>query len=179
METDVYPVVRQLTTRPTYPPRRQDGAVLYVALIMLVLLALIGIIGMQVAGMQERMSANYLSVNLAFQNAEGEARNAECVLEDIVNRTVTAGCDPTPVGPVNLVCDDGFDVGDWVSNQSLGTGLAVNARLIGPCISGNTPLDMGAPVSEDPNPIYQVTSYNTDRETNASAAAAIDTIFRP
>ena len=40
-------------------PNRQSGAVLYVALVMLVLLALIGIVAMQVAGLQERMSANY------------------------------------------------------------------------------------------------------------------------
>ena len=37
---------------------RQSGAALYVALIMLILLALIGIVAMQVAGLQERMSAN-------------------------------------------------------------------------------------------------------------------------
>ena len=37
--------------------RTQRGAVLYVALIMLILLALIGIAGMQVAGMQEKMAS--------------------------------------------------------------------------------------------------------------------------
>lgn len=160
-------------------PRSQAGAVLYIALIMLVLLALIGIIGMQVASMQERMSSNYLSVNLAFQNAEGAARNTECVLEDIVNRTTTAGCDATLVPAVSQICDDRFDPGAWVAGRGLATGRAVNARLIGPCISGNTQLDMGTPVSEDPNPIYQVTSYNTDRVANPSSASAIDTIFRP
>ena len=53
---------------------RQQGAALYVALIMLILLALIGIVGMQVAGLQERMAANYRTTNLAFQNAEALAR---------------------------------------------------------------------------------------------------------
>ena len=48
------PIQRRLS-----PPSRQHGAVLYVALIMLILLALIGVVGMQVAGMQERMSSDY------------------------------------------------------------------------------------------------------------------------
>ena len=160
-------------------PRQQHGAVLYVALIMLILLALIGIVGMQVAGMQERMSANYVAVNMAFQRAEGVARNAECVLEDVVNRTTTPGCDPGPVGLVSQVCDDGFDPGAWAASRSLATPTAVNTRLIGPCISGNAPLDMGGAVNEDPNPIYQVTVYTTDEPGNPTAATAVDTIFRP
>lgn len=162
--------------------RRQRGAVLYIALIMLILLALIGIIGMQVSGMQERMSANYTAVNVAFQNAEGLARNTECVLEDIVNSTSTAGCDAIAPGAVDQICDDGFDPGDWADGHQLSTRTAVNARLIGPCISGNAALDMGSPVNEDPNPIYQVTVYTVDRRgatENPTAAAAIDTIFRP
>ncbi|HEY9255145.1 MAG TPA: PilX N-terminal domain-containing pilus assembly protein, partial [Stenotrophomonas sp.] len=56
---------------------QQQGAVLYVALIMLVLLALIGVVGMQVASMQERMSANYLAANQAFQQAEAQVRGRE------------------------------------------------------------------------------------------------------
>ncbi len=44
---------------------QQRGAVLYVALIMLILLALLGIAGMQVAGLQERMAANYRAANRA------------------------------------------------------------------------------------------------------------------
>jgi len=167
--------------RPTAPVsiRTQRGAVLYVALIMLILLALIGIVGMQVAGMQERMSANYRATNLAFQNTEGLARNAECVLEDVVNRTSTAGCDAITAGNIDQICDDAFDAGDWADGNTLSMLKAVNARLIGPCISGNASLDMGKPVNEDPNPVYQTTVYMTDDDTNPTAATAIDTIFRP
>ncbi|MCL1635127.1 PilX N-terminal domain-containing pilus assembly protein [Luteimonas sp. SX5] len=161
------------------PARNQRGAVLYVALIILILLALIGVIGMQVSGMQERMSANYLAGNLAFQRSEGEARSAECALEDMVNRTETAGCDAIDSADVDMICDNGFDPGDWAEDQSLATSPKVNARLIGPCISGNSDLDMGRPLNEDPNPIYQVTVYSTNDDDNPTAAAAIDTIFRP
>jgi type IV pilus assembly protein PilX len=39
---------------------------------------------------------------------------------------------------------------------------------------------MGGAINEDPNPIYQVTAYQTDTDPpNATAAVAIDTIFRP
>ncbi|TWI00212.1 type IV pilus assembly protein PilX [Luteimonas cucumeris] len=163
--------------RPT--ARRQRGAVLYIALIMLILLALIGVVGMQVSGMQERMSANYRAGNLAFQRSEGTARNAECVLEDIVNRTTTAGCNALAAADIEQVCDNGFDPGEWAEGQTLASAPVVNARLIGPCISGNSDLDMGGPINEDPNPIYQVTAYSTDFDENPSAGAAIDTIFRP
>ena len=65
------------STRAITAPRNQNGAVLYVALIMLILLALLGIAGMQVAGMQEKMASNYRAANRAFQNSEGVVRNAE------------------------------------------------------------------------------------------------------
>ena len=61
METDVkMTALRQRVIRR--PATSQNGAVLYVALIILILLALIGIAGMQVAGMQERMAANFLRI---------------------------------------------------------------------------------------------------------------------
>lgn len=159
-------------------PQRQRGAVLYIALIMLVLLALLGIVGMQVAGLQERMSSNYRAVNLAFQETEALARSAECALEDMINRTTTAGCTAVTSSEVQP-CDTGFDPGGWAQGQSLGGSSAVNARLIGPCISGNSALDMGGAVNEDPNPIYQVTAFHVDDLDNPTAQAVIDTIFRP
>lgn len=162
-------------SRPA-PPSRQGGAVLYMALIILILLALIGVVGMQVAGLQERMSANYRSANLAFQNAEAQARLQECALEDLVNRTSTTGC---PTITPDQFCDNGFDPVGWAQDFGMAGGAQTNARLIGPCISGNTSIDMGAPVNEDPNPIYQVTVYATDVPANPAADAAIDIIFRP
>lgn len=175
---------------PTIPcrPGRADqrGAVLYIAMIMLVLLTLIGVVGMRVAGMQERMSANYRTVNLSFQNAEGVAREAECSIEALVNRSTSSGC---PTITPNLICDDGFDPTEWAEARTLAEVDRVNARLIGPCISGNTALDMGGAVNEDPNPIYQITAFATDQtdldttvgttRPAASSSSTIDTIFRP
>ena len=90
----------------------QGGAVLYVALIMLILLALIGIVGMQVTGLQEKMSANYRNVNLAFQNAESGVRLRECYAEDEVNKTSNCATGATTIQDI---CGDGFDATNWAS----------------------------------------------------------------
>ncbi|WP_251280312.1 pilus assembly PilX family protein, partial [Enterobacter hormaechei] len=60
---------------------QQRGAVLYVALMLLILLSLIGVVGMQVASMQERMSSNYRAANVAFQASERAVRDAERSIE--------------------------------------------------------------------------------------------------
>lgn len=155
----------------------QHGAALYVALMILILLALLGIAGMQVAGLQERMAANYLGVNQAFQTAEADIRLRECYIEGVVNRD---GACAAGVTAIQQICDDGFDATNWAAEMSTDVPQVnrVNVRAIGPCISGNSSLDMGVgPVNEDPNPVYQVTVYATNQA--ATANAAVDTIFRP
>lgn len=173
METDMH-----VSTRGH--ARLQRGAVLYIALIMLVLLALLGLVAMQVSGMQERMSANYRAVNLAFQGSEALARNAECALEGIVNRNPTTGCTTTVTSASIKTCESQFEPGQWATERLLTQKAAINVRAIGPCISGNTMVSMGVgPVNEDPNPIYQVTAFSVDDDANPTAQAVIDTVFRP
>ncbi|UWX04750.1 pilus assembly protein [Pseudoxanthomonas sp. NC8] len=144
---------------------------------MLILLALLGIVGMQVAGLQERMAANYLAVNQAFQAAEADVRLRECYIEGVVNRDGACGAG---VAPISQTCDDGFDSTNWAQQMSTSVPQAnrVSIRSIGGCISGNASLDMGKqPINEDPNPVYQVTVYATNVASTANAA--VDTIFRP
>ena len=172
--------VRSSRSRRPLGRVNQRGAVLYVALIMLILLAMIGIVGMQVTGMQERMAFNYRSVNLAFQNAERRAREVECFVESEVNRTA-ATCGEVDINPL---CDDGFDAAGWARTQSLNAPLEdrVNVRAIGECIMGNSSLSEGTrAVDEDPSPVYQVTTYATDPDSpdGAGADSAVDTIYRP
>jgi type IV pilus assembly protein PilX len=157
--------------------KAQRGAALYVALVMLILMAMLGIVGMQVAGLQERMAANYLNVNLAFQAAEADVRMRECYIEGVVNRNGTCA---DGEAPINQICDDGFDATSWAAQMSTDVPQVnrVSIRAIGPCISGNSSLDMGVgPESEDPNPVYQISIYATNEA--ATANAAVDTIFRP
>jgi len=65
-------------------PERQHGAVLIVSLVMLLLLSLIGVAGIQTTEMQDRMAANLLDSDLAFQATEAALREAEESLADDV-----------------------------------------------------------------------------------------------
>lgn len=163
--------------QPSLPSRhRQRGAVLYVALMMLILLALIGVIGAQVSSMQERMSANYLASNTAFQRAEQEARSQEKCVEAAVNRVGTCAtsidqyCDsPTEPDPVS-----------WAADRKMSDDKLARVRSIGKCIAGGVGLGMGKkPESEEANPVFQITAYSADNATNPTSSASIDTIFRP
>ena len=174
----MYPNPKSRGFQPRLAARsRQEGAALYVALMILVLLALIGIVGMQVAGIQERMAANYMATNQAFQAAEADVRLRECFIEGVVNRDGACGAGSAPI---QQLCDDGFDPSDWAAGLSTLVPQAnwVSIREIGQCISGNASLDMGTgPVSEDPNRVFQVTTYAINPA--ATANAAVETIFRP
>jgi len=158
-------------------PRQQGGAVLYVALIMLILMALLGIAGMQVAGMQEKMAANYRAANRAFQNSEGVVRGAERSVESIANRTDLSESSLINADDITRVCDDGYDPVLWASERAGDADSSVNVRQIDSCIVGEAPLDMGAPLDE-PTPIYQITGFATDDSNAASSAVVIDTVFK-
>ncbi|RDZ29213.1 pilus assembly PilX family protein [Lysobacter silvisoli] len=147
-------------------PRKQQGAALYVALIFLIILALLGVTGMQVATMQERMSANYLATNLAFQRAEAASREAE----------LTAG----PSIPLEENCG-GF------SPEQFGVDAAikppspaeepVRVRNIKRCIPGGD-LSLGKrPESEDVFARFRITAYREDRPADPTSDAVVDSIF--
>ncbi|WP_312237418.1 PilX N-terminal domain-containing pilus assembly protein [Stenotrophomonas sp.] len=159
------------------PRRSQRGAVLYVALIMLILLALLGVVGMQVAGMQEKMSSSYRATNLAFENSEATVRGAEDAVEKIANREA-AGANPI-VGSADIGqrCDDGYDPAVWVRDANLGSKPLVNVRQIQSCIQGEGALDMGRPL-DVATPVYQITGYAADSNADATSSSAIDTVFK-
>src|SRR5689334_22896401 len=103
--------------RPRTPsiasPSKQRGAVLYVALIMLILMALIGVVGMQVTNLQERMSANYRGANLAFQLAEADARTVEVAIGDSLAKGAHV------YSANQEVCAPTFDPESWANGISV------------------------------------------------------------
>ncbi|MBB6598679.1 protein PilX [Luteimonas sp. MC1825] len=139
---------------------------LYVALIMLVLLTLIGIVAMQVAGLQERMSANYQAGSMAFQNAEAVARGQESSLKS----AVTAGSVVVTSLPPGD-CVTAFDAEAY-------TGAAPYVRRLDMCFSWGA-LDYPADESEKTDQIYQITAFAKDRAAFASSESVIDTVFIP
>lgn len=167
----------------------QRGAVLYVAMIMLILLALLGIAGMQVAGMQERMSASYRAVNLALQHTEQVSRLTECGLERLneVPDVAASDCDMVDRSTILTKCDDNYDARIWVESLKLADALPPASggtrviRQIEDCMPGEARGDMGGPVNERKiMPVYQITTYQSDTNggANPSSAAAIDIIFK-
>ena len=159
--------------------RTQRGAVLYVALIMLILMALLGIAGMQVAGMQEKMASNYRAANRAFQNAEGVVRAAERSAEAIANGESVDAASLLQDGDISPICDDGYDPALWAEDQLGNATAAVNVRQIDSCVMGESSMAMGAPVGEaSPIFIYQITGYATDDADANSSSVVVDTIFK-
>ncbi len=74
---------------------RERGAVLVIALLMLLIMTILGVTAMQMSRMEERMAGNSRDINLAFQGAEAGLRNGENRLRVMTVRPttcVTAPC---------------------------------------------------------------------------------------
>lgn len=151
------------------PKARASGAVLYMALIMLVLMALIGIAGMQVAGLQERMAANYLRSNIAFQNAEAQARTSESAIESAVFSVGTFAADQE-------MCSPTFDPLTWADGLTQST--KDHVRRIDKCFPASS-LRSGGVVSEETGNIYEISALAADSTTSPSASAVVNTIYIP
>ncbi len=147
--------------------RRQSGAALYVSLIVLILMTLIGLVAMQVAGLQERMSANYQASNLACQNAEAEARAKERGLEQdvLAGRVVDTDLPPND-------CTTVHDAQNYSEDEAF-------VRRLDLCFSW-TDLTYGKDESERTDQIFQVTAFAKDRPgILANSEAVVDTVFIP
>lgn len=152
---------------------RQRGAALYVALIMLILLALVGLAGMQVSGLQERMAANYMRVNRAFQNAEGAARGIELAIAD----------NPAGYGVDTADCSAEFNAVAWADGTTANSAHYV--RKMDGCTSG---LESNSGTGEAVNkqttyPVYEITAVSSDvdedSEVDPASTAVIQTVYWP
>ena len=64
--------------------RRERGAALVVALVLLLLMTVLGVSAIRTTTLQERMAGNLRDSNLAFQSAEAGLRAGEQLLEGAV-----------------------------------------------------------------------------------------------
>jgi len=71
--------------------RRQEGAILVIALLFLVLLTIIGVSSISGVTLEEKMASNLREQNIAFQAAESALRDAEIDLESGIGGTCTPG----------------------------------------------------------------------------------------
>jgi type IV pilus assembly protein PilX len=153
----------------------QRGATLYVALIILLLLSILGVIGLQVAGMQEKMASNYRQSSISFQRAETHAREAESLLAAEVAATGVFRADQE-------ACDPIFDPARWSFNRDglrpLPGAIAIHTRRIDKCF-GASSLKLGEKENEDTGNIYGVSAVADTGQADESSISAIDTIYIP
>lgn len=102
--------------------RRERGAALIVALVLLLLMTVLGVTAMRTTTLQERMAGNVRDSNLAFQAAEAGLRGGEQLLEGAVppftgsNGLLLAQADAGQVAFWNSY--------DWAANSRTATGVA-------------------------------------------------------
>ncbi len=89
---------------------RQNGAVLIIALVILIVLTILGVSSMQVATMEEIMAGNMKDCNQGFQAAEASIRDAT---EWISTRTTRPVADLTASS--NIYSKDAYTLGDAVT----------------------------------------------------------------
>lgn len=154
------------------PPNRQRGAVLFVSLMILVLLTLLGLASMQVTTLQERMSGNYRTLNLAFQNSESRIR----VQEAAIKQTTDNGVVYYNANPAEF--DDNCinsDPDAWA--QTVATRTQFTKR-VDKCFNWSS-RKWGSKVNEETGNIYQVQAADFDRAVDESSIVVLETYYIP
>lgn len=104
--------------------RREQGAVLIVALVMLLLLTVVGLAGMQDANLQESMAGNMRDRNIAFQVAEAGLRAGE---NELRKATITAPVSAPVVRPGDpcfwWTCGGSATVFNWSASPAVTASL--------------------------------------------------------
>ena len=103
--------------------RRQSGAALVVALVLLLVMTVLGVTAMRTTTLQERMAGNLRDSNLAFQSAEAALREAEVFLKQPVLPPFAGADGLLPVEDEAGVAAF-WDTYDWDGNSRTGTALA-------------------------------------------------------
>jgi type IV pilus assembly protein PilX len=131
-----------MTYRNAYSPRAQHGAVLVVALIMLMLLSLVALSAVRSSTMDEKMVGNTRDRNKAFQAAEAAVRH--CVNQVRANPVTIATVAPaapttTPVWAVAGVWSGANSVEVPFLANPPHTNLYANPRCIVENLNQTTP----------------------------------------
>lgn len=148
-----------------HPRRRQHGAVLFVALIMLILLTLMAVTGMQVTMLQERMSGNFRVQQIAFERSEGRMAEGRDRVSDIL-----WAYDNISDIPVMLSGTNRTPWASWLDTYPPAAHFELATHVCG----GACPERRGSVVSDDPSKkprYYVITSQEKDPTSLAESAA--------
>ncbi|MEO6065815.1 MAG: PilX N-terminal domain-containing pilus assembly protein [Lysobacterales bacterium] len=160
------------TATPPFKGRRsQQGAALFVALMLLLIMTLLGLAAMQVTLLQERMSGNYRTLNLAFQNAEGQVRTSETQFERAFASGTALSADSESCVP--------FDVDAWAKPAVMPVAGLVYTRRMDKCIVGYGSRRVGLKENESSSNLYQINGIDFDRAADNSSLVVVETVFIP
>lgn len=153
--------------------RRQRGAVLFIALVMLLLLTLLGVTAMQVTILQERMSGNFRAQQIAFERAEGRMAEGRDIISDLLT-----AYDLIPDIPVGLSSTNGYIWNSWLTDSPPAREFEQRVRMCG----GACPERRGSIVGDDPNKkprFYVLTGQEKDpgSEPEAASWATVQTLY--
>lgn len=158
-------------------PRRQQGVALYVALIMLLLLTLLGLAALQVTSMQERMTGNFRTFNLAFNRAEETLRREEFEIQQEIAQAGPFGVDTDPA----VQCFNGDltgvqDLRTWADGREPAAGAATRVVNITGC--SGIPSSVKDDNSADlPPQTFLIFAANSDRPTNPSSVVVLEATY--
>lgn len=145
--------------------RNNRGAVLFVALIMLILLTLMAVAGMQVTLLQERMSGNFRAQQQAFELSEGRMAEGR----DKVSNVLWAYDNISDI-PIALTSSNKMPWDGWVNTFPPSTHFEQAVRACG----GACPERRGSAIGDDPNKkprFYVITGQEKDPASSADQAA--------
>ena len=160
---------------PSHPgfASRNKGAVLFVALIMLLLLTLLGVTGMQVTMLQERMSGNFRAQQQSFERSEGKVAEGRDSASDPL-----WAYDNIPQKPIALV-NDHLPWDAWLTDpdEQVAPQFMQGLRLVAGAGAAR-----GKIVSDDPQKdirYHVVSAQEKDPGSDAANAAwtAVQTIY--
>ena len=158
-------------------PHGQQGVALYVALIMLLLLTLLGLAALQVTAMQERMTGNYRTFNLAFNRAEEALRQVEFDIQQTIARVGPFGVDTDPA--IQCVNGDINGLGDlrgWADAREPATAAATRVANITGC--SGIPSSVKDDNSADlPPQTFLIFAANSDRVSNPSSVVVLEATY--
>lgn len=106
----------------------QQGAILIIALVMLMILTLLGVSGVTTTQMQERMAGNQQEHVYAFESAEATLRVAEAYIEDSIS-VVTAFDTNGTDGLYDSSQNELWSLIDWDNTDGANNNEAIQVAL--------------------------------------------------
>lgn len=113
-------------------PQNQEGAVLFISLIILLVLSVIGINAVDRANMDAKISANFKDYNTAFQTAEKALMEAENFVRDNVGTLALF----TDKGDNGLYSKNSTDNAMWETWKDLNTQTLTSQQMSGYYVQG-------------------------------------------